>query len=115
VGRSGNIDPVMVSLGATRLRRRLDMFLGGMRRWPANERARRNLQIEIGTLDRTGLLDDVLRYVKVSRCDVRMLLGADAETPHCRQGMLKWFDLADRMRVDDRRRLRDNRVHPDLN
>jgi hypothetical protein len=60
------MDPVMVSLGVTRLRRRLVMFLGGMRRWPANERARRNLQIEIDTLDRTGLLDDVLRYVKLS-------------------------------------------------
>jgi len=109
------MDSVMASLGATRLRRRLVVFLGGMRRWPANERARRSLQIEIDTLDRTGLLDDVLRYMKLTRRDVRMLLSADAETPRGRQEMLEWLDLADRMRLDDGRRSRDNPAPPALN
>ena len=104
------MDPMMVSLGATRLRRRLVVFLGGMRQWTANEKARRNLQVEIDTLDRTGLLDDVLRYVNLTRRDMRTLLSADSETPHRRNGILEWFGLADRMRRDDRRDLRD--VHP---
>ena len=101
------MDPVMVSLGATRLRRRLVVFLGGMRQWTANEKARRNLQVEIETLHRTGLLDDVLRYVDLTRRDMRTLLSADSETPHCRKEMLEWFGLADRMRGDGQRYLRD--------
>jgi hypothetical protein len=110
----GHMDPMMVSLGATRLRRRLVVFLGGMRRWPANEKARRNLQVEIDTLDRTGLLDEVLRYVNLNRRDMLTLLNADSQTPRRRQDMLEWLDLADRMRGDDQRNVRDAQAGPTL-
>jgi len=103
--------PLMVSLGATRLRRRLVVFLGGMRQRPASDRARRNLLVEIDTLERTGLLDDVLHCVNLTRPDMRLLLSADSKTLH-RQARLEWHDLADRTGGDDRRYLLDAQAGP---
>jgi hypothetical protein len=98
--------PLLVSLGATRLRRRLVVFLGCMRRRLANDKARRNLQVEIDTLDRTGLLDDVLDYVNLTRHDMRLLLNADQEALR-RQAMLEWRDSSDGPGGDRRRYLLD--------
>src|SRR5450755_2315699 len=101
------MDSVMVCVGATRLRHCLVDFLGGIRHWAANEKARRRLRAEIDGLDRTGLLDDVLRDFNMNRSDVGAILNADPETPRRLEEMLEWLDLADRLRGDERRWLRD--------
>jgi hypothetical protein len=93
------MDPLMVSLGATRLRRCLVAFLGGTRQWAAIEKARCRLRVEVDTLDRTCLLDDVLRRFNMTRRDMSALLKADAETPRSHIELLEWIDLADRMRA----------------
>jgi hypothetical protein len=103
--------PLMVSLGATRLRRRLVVFLGGMRQRPASDKARRNLQVEIDTLERTGLLDDVLHSVNLTRSDMRSLLNADPRTLR-RQERLEWRDLTVLTGGDDRRYLLDAEAGP---
>ena len=93
------MDPLMLSLGATRLRRCLVAFLGGTRQWAAIEKARCRLRVEVDTLDRTCLLDDVLRRFNMTRRDMSALLKADAETPRSHIELLEWIDLADRMRA----------------
>jgi Family of unknown function (DUF6455) len=48
-----------------------------------------------------------IRLFNMNRSDVGAILNADPETPRRLEEMLEWLDLADRLRGDERRWLRD--------
>jgi hypothetical protein len=105
-----NMNAGSASVDASRLRRRLVDFLGGIRHWAAAANARRKLRAEIDALDSAGVLDDTLRDFNMSRSDVEAIVNADPEGPRRLEEMLEWLALADRLRGDERGWSRDIQV-----
>ncbi len=98
------------SADASHVRRGLADFLSRIRRWVAALNARHRLRAEIDALDRAGVLDDALRDVNMTRSDVNAIVDADPESPRRLAEMLTRLDLADRLRGNERRWLRDIQV-----
>jgi hypothetical protein len=94
------MDSALVSVGKARLRRRILDFLDRNNCRDANERAVRSLRGEIDDLDRTGILEEILRDLKMTRRDIGATLNADPKTDGSRKEMSAWRDLAHRLQVD---------------
>ncbi len=76
-----------------RLGRHLSDFVGGIRQWAAAEFARRESRAEIESLERNGVLDEVLREMGMSRDDLDAIVNAGDRVPHRMEAMLAHLGL----------------------
>lgn len=82
---------------STGLRLRLEDFVRALRNWTALARAQSRMREEFSRLEQTGVLEEVLRDVNITKVDFEALMNADPKTCGRLEEMIGRLGLTDRL------------------